>query len=70
MNAKPVYYHDCPVLGSHVPIVRAMFMSKDTEQVTALYHKCPMCGATAGELITDPEELAKAMEEIAIDEGD
>jgi hypothetical protein len=67
MEAKEVFYHDCRVLGPHTRIPRAVFASKDGP-VKAIYHKCPFCSATAGDMITDPKQIEAILAEWAEDE--
>lgn len=50
VTAKPVYYHDCPALGSHTTVPEALMVSKDGTIVLGRQHKCPFCSYTADRL--------------------
>lgn len=56
VDAEPVYYHDCPALGKHVKVVRAVLASKDGSEVYGWQHKCPFCSYTAGEFTPNEEQ--------------
>lgn len=49
LETTPVYFHDCPALGPHTRLPRALLADKSGTYVLCYHHKCPMCGATAGE---------------------
>lgn len=49
LETTPVYFHDCPALGPHTRLPRALLADKAGEYVLCYYHKCPFCSATAGE---------------------
>ena len=49
VEATPVYFHDCRVLGPHTRLPRALLADDKGEYVLCYYHKCPFCSATAGE---------------------
>lgn len=70
MEAKEVYYHDCRVLGKHARLPRGILMTDNNTKVAAIQHKCPFCSRTAGELITDPEAINKALIELAEEDND
>lgn len=56
LEATPVYFHDCPALGAHTRLPRALLADDKGEYVLCYYHKCPFCSATAGE-----REMAKGV---------
>lgn len=45
----PVYFHNCPALGPHTKLPRALIADKAGEYVLCYQHKCPFCSQTAGE---------------------
>lgn len=49
LETRPVYFHDCPALGSHTRLPRALMADSDGEYIMYYHHKCPFCSATAGE---------------------
>ena len=57
---NPVYFHDCPALGPHVRVPRALLTDNTNTYVLCYHHKCVFCSYTAGE-----REMAKGVTETA-----
>jgi hypothetical protein len=55
-----VHFHDCPALGPHTALPRALIADPEGKVVLAYQHKCPFCGQTAGE-----KQLAKGVTQLA-----
>lgn len=51
VEATPVYYHDCPALGNHTRLPRALMASEGGEYVLFYQHKCPFRSKTGGERV-------------------
>lgn len=49
IEPTPVYFHDCPALGAHTRLPRALLADREGKYILCYHHKCPMCRATAGE---------------------
>lgn len=49
VEATPVYFHDCPVLGPHARVVEATMLSKDGKVLLGHQYKCVFCSYTVGE---------------------
>lgn len=49
-ETRPVYYHDCPVLGPHTIVTEAVMLSDDKTVVLKRQHKCVFCSYTAGDV--------------------
>lgn len=46
---KHVHYHDCPALGPHTKVIRALTLDRAREVVLYFQHKCPFCSYVAGD---------------------
>lgn len=49
LEAKRVYYHDCPALGSQTVVIEATLSNKEATFVLGTQHKCPFCFYEADE---------------------
>jgi hypothetical protein len=54
LEAKPVYYHDCPALGKRARVAEATMLSSDNTVVLGHQHKCPFCSYVADEFRPAP----------------
>ena len=46
----PVYFHDCPALGKHARVVKAISGSKDGSKLYGWQYRCPLCSYTVGDI--------------------
>lgn len=53
-DVRPVYFHDCPALGKHTRLPRALLADKEGKYILGYMHKCVFCNATAGEFEIAP----------------
>lgn len=49
VNATPVYYHDCPALGSNTKVPRALVADREGNIILFYQHKCVFCSYVAGD---------------------
>ena len=48
LEAKPVYYHDCPALGKNAKVIESTMLDNKNEVVLFRQNKCPFCSQKAG----------------------
>lgn len=49
MKTQYAYFHDCPALGPHVKLPRALVADASGEYVLYFQHKCPFCSQVSGD---------------------